>query len=302
MTAGTEAHLAGVGIALRHYRPGEHRAPCPECNRGPKDDALAVRLEPDGAATWLCHRCTWKGGIAADQGAAGPARRVSPRPRPAEREQTAEAVVGQFMRLWRAGQAIADSDPAGRYLAARGCRLPPVDGDLRWLDDHPHPSGWRGPALLALLTDAITGEPATLHRTWIMSDGCKAAVDKPRLLWPGARKAGAVCRLWPDDAVTLGLALAEGIETALAAARGFRPIWATIDAGNLTEFPVLDGIEGLMVFGDSDRPNPKTGRRAGSEAAAACARRWRAAGVEVRVFLPRVEGTDVADLAAESRP
>jgi len=47
---------------LRHPRlqpgaPGEHRARCPECARPPHqhDDALAVRIDQDGGATWTCH-------------------------------------------------------------------------------------------------------------------------------------------------------------------------------------------------------------------------------------------------------
>jgi hypothetical protein len=43
--------LRDCGIYVRHpERLGERRAPCPECNRGPRDDALAVRIVPDGGA------------------------------------------------------------------------------------------------------------------------------------------------------------------------------------------------------------------------------------------------------------
>ena len=92
----------------------------------------------------------------------------------------------------------------------------------------------------------------TVHRTWIRPDGTKAPVDKPRLLWPGLPKLGGVVRLWPDDEVTLGLCVAEGIETALTAARGFGLAWACLDAGNLAALPVLDGIEALTIVADHD--------------------------------------------------
>ena len=52
----TADRLPDRGIVLkRRAEPGEHRAPCPECDRGPCDDALAVRIGQEGAATWFCH-------------------------------------------------------------------------------------------------------------------------------------------------------------------------------------------------------------------------------------------------------
>jgi hypothetical protein len=63
--------LAELGIRLRRDTPGERRAACPQCARAkPRgaDDALAVKLEPDDGATWLCHRCGWRGALrAADE-------------------------------------------------------------------------------------------------------------------------------------------------------------------------------------------------------------------------------------------
>jgi phage/plasmid primase-like uncharacterized protein len=160
------------------------------------------------------------------------------------------------------------------------------------------PSGKTFPALVSIVTNVVTAEPQTLHLTYLAPDGSgKAPVDRPRLLLPGLPKADGVIRLVEDAEVTTGLAIAEGLETALVAARFFPAIWATIDAGNLSNFPVLDGIEALTIFGDHDTPNPKTGKRAGNEAAGACALRWAEAGREVRIFTPPREGTDVADLA-----
>jgi len=100
-----------------------------------------------------------------------------------------------------------------------------------------------------------------------------------------------VIRLWPDESVTRGLAISEGIETALAAAHGSSPVWAAIDAGNLGAFPLLDGIESLTIIADHDD--------AGLSAANNCARRWANAGREVRVATPRIAGMDAADLVAE---
>jgi hypothetical protein len=128
-----------------------------------------------------------------------------------------------------------------------------------------HPSGYTGPALVALITDIQTNEPLSLHRTWITSTG-KANIDPPRLLLGNHATVNGVIRLFPDDEVNHTLGLAEGIETALSLAWFGYPVWATIDAGHLGKFPVLEGITQLVIAQDNDP--------AGIAAATACAQRW----------------------------
>ena len=54
------------------------------------------------------------------------------------------------------------------------------------------------------------------------------------------RAKGAAIKLDPDDDVTLGLHIGEGIETCLAARQlGYRPVWALGSAGAIAAFPVL---------------------------------------------------------------
>lgn len=191
----------------------------------------------------------------------------------------------QGRALWRASHPIAPGAPPAHYLTMRSCALPPVSGHLRWLPAHRHPTGHVGPCLVALLTDVATRQPKSLHFTWI-AGGRKADVNPPRLLLKGHRKAGTVCRLWPDDFVTHGLGIAEGIETALSLAHGYAPVWACIDAGNLSTMPVLAGVGVLVIAQDRDP--------AGEKAAAMCATRWAAAGREVLVT--RQEVNDLNDL------
>jgi phage/plasmid primase-like uncharacterized protein len=139
------------------------------------------------------------------------------------------------------------------------------------------------------VTDAETGEPISLHFTRMSPDGKKVGPDAKRLL-AGHRKSGGVIRLWPDECVTHGLLIAEGVETALAAAHGFAPVWAAIDCGNLQNCPVLSGIECLTIAADHDP--------AGISAAEQCAQRWAAAGREVRIAMPSTPGHDAADVVA----
>lgn len=134
-------------------------------------------------------------------------------------------------------------------------------------------------AMVAKMTDPVTGQGTGIHRTWLTAAGDKIS----RAM---AGNAG-VCRLWADDAVTIGLAIGEGIETTLAASIlfGFSPCWAALDAGNLAAFPVLDGIEALTIFADADAAD-KRGRRAGTHAAQQCADRWVEAQREIITRVP----------------
>ncbi len=254
------------------------RAPCPACNRGPKDTALAITEDERGIVEY-CHRC---GYAKAENFERRPdiIRVPSRSAEPLEWSECAESIWRRTLPLHRTvGQT---------YLEHRGCVLPPQDSDLRFLpgsDKYP-------PSLCARVTNAETNAPLSLHFTRLASDGCgKAGTEQDKLLLGGHKKKGGVIRLWPDDAVTYGLALAEGIESALAAARLFQPAWATIDASNLAQFPVLPGVDALTIFADHDN--------IGIIAAKACARRWHAAGREVRIRAPRVFGTDAADVARE---
>lgn len=270
--------------ALANLEPGEHRLECPDCGRGPRDKTMGVTVEHGGAAVGHCFRCEYVETYRPDGAAVHrPGKAISRPVAPLKRE-----TLSQY------GRDLLDgcTDPRGtigeRYLQHRGCELPPADGHLRYHAALVHPSGFVGPGLVALVTHAQTRVPMSLHRTWIKADGTKADCDPPRLLLGGHSKKFGVIRLWPDECVTYGLAVAEGIESALALARDFTPVWACIDAGNMAAMPVLPGIETLVIGADHDA--------AGIKAAATCADRWAAAGVDVRVVAPAAAGHDWADV------
>jgi hypothetical protein len=293
--------LADHGIHLKREAPGTHRAACPACARNKRDDALSVTIKADGSAVWLCHRCAFKGALRlhAQGGGLRLYKTIRGKPqasKPPEPEHQYQVLAGPWRMFWRDCLPLTDGLPAAAYLHARGCALPHPEGDLRWHPEVRHPCGHVGPALVALVTDAVAGDPLNLHRTWLKEDGSgKAEIDRPRLLLKNHRKLGGVVRLWPDEEVTYGLCVAEGIETALSAARGFGLAWATIDAGNMEKLPVLPGIEALSIIADHDHPNPKTGQRRGLAAARECARRWAEAGCEVRIWRAPKSGDDFND-------
>ncbi|MCG5240849.1 toprim domain-containing protein [Azospirillum doebereinerae] len=195
--------------------------------------------------------------------------------------------------LWASARPVAPDCIAGRYLLGRRCALPESHA-VRWVPSLRYgPAGTEFPALLGLITDVQdAGRLLNLHRTWLAPDGSgKAPVDRPRLLLRGHRKAGGVIRLSANDDVTVGLGIAEGLETALTAlAAGWAPVWCCIDAGNLGAFPVLHGIESVTIFADYDP--------AGRAGADKVANRWAAAGREARIVLPPRPGDDLNDWAA----
>ena len=106
------------------------------------------------------------------------------------------------------------------------------------------------PAMLARVV-APDGRGATLHRTYLQG-GHKAPVTAPKKLMAGKPVAGAAVRLFP---VAECLGIAEGIETALAAAQIFDvPVWSCISAAGIQSFERPAGVRQLIVFGDND-PN-----------------------------------------------
>ena len=266
---------------------GSHRLSCPHCGKeSRRDRTMGVTIEHDGAGVAHCFRCEFTESYRPDRGQQAHHQPVArpPAPPPAQKHHTLNEAA---RALWRSSHPILPSTPAAAYLQARSCVLPPVSGHLRWLPAHRHFSGHTGPCLVALLTDVVTREAKSLHFTWVLPDGKKAPVEPPRLYLGGHAKAGSVCRLWPDSEVLHGLAVAEGIETALSLAHAFKPAWACMDAGGLAALPVLPGVESLVIARDRDS--------AGEKAAAACAERWTNAGATV--VITRQTLNDLNDVA-----
>ena len=144
---------------------------------------------------------------------------------------------------------------------------------LDQLGDLSHALRWHdyGSAVMALMTDAVTGSPCGIHRTIVKADGSNR--ERKMLGRQG------VVRLVPDEDVTAGLGVTEGIEDGIAVMlSGWAPVWAATSAGAIERFPVMSGIEHLTIFADADE--------AGIRSADVCATRWRSAGRQVEVKTP----------------
>ena len=184
------------------------------------------------------------------------AERVIPAPAEDEHKNIAPA-----LSLWRGSVPLPGTLGETYFTEHRGLKI----GDLNL--EHAiryHPVHRM---VVALMTDAISNDPIGIHRTFLDANGKKR--ERKMLGRQG------VVRITPDEDVTLGLGIAEGVEDALAIALEWGPAWAATSAGAIERFPVLSGIEHLTIFADVDS--------AGIRAARACADRWIAAGQEAQI-------------------
>ena len=203
-------------------------------------------------------------------------RPVEPAPQPELTDEQRRSIAAA-LRIWAERRPLRDS-PGAWYLKWRKLMVPDVE-DLAFHPCCPVRSG-TSPAMLALLRDAVTGEPCGIHRTFIRPDGCGKDESHGTAKMTLGRAKGAVIRLVPSEDVTTGLGATEGIENGLTLlTEGWGPVWACGSANALAALPPLDGIEALTIFGDHGD--------AGLGAVRKCAIRWIEARKEVAIYLPR---------------
>lgn len=276
----------GVDEAFLRNKHG----PCPLC--GGKD---RYRFDDkDGKGTWFCSHCGAGSGFdllmrlkgIEFKKAAGMVREVvgGIEASQAKKPKDVEDTLRLCRSIWDEAKVIVRGDPVDCYLRNRGVGLDEYPSALRYHSRLCYERNAHYPAMLALVRAG--GKVVGVHRTYLQ-DGKKAPVDAPRKLLgtegliPLARHEG-----------TLGVA--EGIETALAAAKRFAiPCWSTINAGGMERMRIPDGVRRLHVFADHDASF--TGQRA----AYALAYRAHEQKVEVHVHLPSQIG-DWADVRTDA--
>jgi len=219
-----------------------------------------------------------------------PARPLPPKPPPSRPIEDANGK--RALALWWAAKPITGT-LAETYLRSRGLEYADPDGEvLRFHPNCPF-GGVTHPCMIALFREIEGNKPAAIHRTALTPDGRK--IDRMAL----GPTSGAAIKLSGDEDVTMGLHIAEGIETTLAAmAMDFKPAWALGHSGGIAKFPVLPGIEALTIIVDHDHPD-SNGRKAGHAAARECARRWMEARRDVYNVVPHMMGADMADVLVE---
>jgi hypothetical protein len=173
----------------------------------------------------------------------------------------------------------AHGTPVERYLASRHLVLPPGAEVLRFHPACPFGS-IKTPAMVALVRNIESNQPQAIHRT---------ALDRTGKMSLGPISGGAI-KLTPDEDITIALGIAEGIETALSMQRLPEwlgsPVWSVISAGGISKFPLLAGIETLVVAADNDR--------AGESATLEVVERWKER--ETLVLEADDDGADLNDI------
>lgn len=200
--------------------------------------------------------------------------------------------------IWQTARLISPGDPVDAYLHARGITLMGYPSVLRF---HPHLPYYNEEKKLVSYFPAMLGRVqnknglcVTIHRTYL-ANGCKADVPKPKKLMvpihPGASQGAAIQLFEPEDG---RLALAEGIETALAFHIATQiPVWATISAGGMEKIKLPPSVKETIIAVDHD----ESGR--GQKPAFLLAQRLLAEGMTVKRVIPPKVGYDFADMLVE---
>ncbi|MCW1844160.1 DUF7146 domain-containing protein [Prosthecomicrobium hirschii] len=192
---------------------------------------------------------------------------------------------GSARHLWTTSEPLAGS-LALDYLARRGLDTTRItDPNLRFARSIPHASGGWFPALLARVENP-RGVACGIWRIFLGSGRKGRAPVDPDKMGLGDVRSSAV-RLG-GMADTIGLA--EGIETALAAAEinGWSmPVWAGLSTSGISSFEPPAGVRRVIVFPDYDlpkiRPDGKVLPPPGPDAANRLADRLSSSGVTIEI-------------------
>jgi len=157
------------------------------------------------------------------------------------------------------------------YLRVRGITItpPPV---LRFHPSLYHSKDEFWPAIVALVTHGVTGEPLGIHRTFLSRNGTDKAPVRPQKKLLGPSHGGAIRLTAPAASLMVG----EGIETCLSALQATgRAVWSALSTSGLRSLPLPDEVTEVIILADGDDRGEAAARNA--------ANRWRREGRHVRI-------------------
>ena len=249
---GTDFKAGGSEIVIKE---------CPFCHphRDQLDNLWKLNINAE-KSVYFCHRCSARGTV----------------------NQYFEKVQHQAWseKIW--GDSLVPGDDAAKplqlYLKNRGLSSELMARDIRLHPTLRYQKEIRFPALVAKVSD-LSGKIVGLQRIFLTPEGKKAPVS-PVKKSLGAIMGGAVHL----DPAADTLAVAEGIETALAVRQATRlPTWSAVSALGMERLIVPAPVKIVRIFADLD-PSGK-----GEKAAEALAARLHKEGKRVFVHVPKVD-------------
>lgn len=192
--------------------------------------------------------------------------------------------VERARRIWSESISLQKGDPVDLYLVARAIDLRAFPESLRF---HPALPYWQKddldswsclgnyPAMIAQVLSP-DGELVAIHQTYLTDDGRKALVPIQRKL-SGPASAGAIHLVEPVEI----LALAEGIETALAFhSLSGAPVWSCISTSLMEHVVIPPKVSKVIICVDIEPSG------AGRKAGISLAERLHDAGLSVQIAIP----------------
>ncbi len=269
--------------------------------------ANGILFHPDMAAIGNGH------GASGEEGSAAAAQRAE---KVTRRKVEAEAAAAEDQRAAERKRATSrqigeragpiEATPAAAYLAARGLTVIPDGGALRFVPDLPDSRTKKKFHCMVAVVAERDGTPCAIHRTFlhrVRPEKATEAVGGGRALLGGPGTGG----IWLTKHRGPRLYVCEGIETGLSILRADpdAAVVAAISAGGIRKIVLPPEATEVVVLVDDDDPDPKTGKRAGPDAARAAAARWTAEGRKVFLAWPRPSrggGYDFNDLLRDGGP
>ena len=203
-------------------------------------------------------------------------------------------------KIWEEAKPVAVGDDVDRYLRNRGLVLAQYPRALRChpaLGYYEKTESGRARKMaqygaMVACVQGPDGHAVSLHRTYL-HDGKKALGSESRKMLSTGIDRAAIRLFEPAEL----LAIAEGIETALAVhlATG-KAVWAAMSAGNLEKLWIPESVKRVDIYADNDADAGYEGQAAAYALARRLKRDDRKDECRVEVFVPKVAGTDWADV------
>lgn len=315
--------LTRLGVDAKLIANPKKRGPCPIEQTGTTRFRFTNK---DGRGNWVCNCGAGDGvrlvaliyGISdtdavlmiRDVVKGQPALRQAPvRTITAEKTpQQMEKARKDLQRVWKLSQPIAGS-PAMRYLCnrVRGLDSSWISSGLRFHPSLNHVDDENGcrsvrPALISQVVNAFTRDRVvTIHRTYITQSGEKAPVSvsqvKKVMTTTVEKLQGESIKV--NTCSSSFVIVAEGIESALAwvaATQNRCAVYAALNCYNMSVFRWPKDTKAILIAGDNDAPNPRTGLRPGLHYASILRDRVEKAGLRAKLVVPETTGVDFDDL------